>query len=126
MNYRFVNLKKLIDPWSVPHFLFGMVMALGALAFGQHLLVSFAATLAVALLWELAERRFRLSEAPGNAWMDVLLPLIAFVMTILLIDTAVIDRERRIALFAVSILLYMTMNFFAWRARIERDREFRG
>lgn len=126
MNHRLVNLKKLIDPWSVPHFLFGAVTALGAIVFDLPIPASFAATFVLAVLWEQLEKYFRLSEAPGNAWMDVLLPLIAFTMTFSLVSGSDIGEEQARAFFAVSLLLYIFVNFFAWRARIERDREFQG
>lgn len=122
---RFIDVKKLIDPWSVPHFLFGVVMAFAVIAFASPVFMTFFATLGLALLWELLERYFRLREVPENAWMDVLLPLISFTAIYTFAINANLDVERGQALFVVSFLIYMCVNFFAWRARFDHDRDFR-
>lgn len=119
-------MKKLIDPWSVPHFLFGMVTALVAIVFSFPASYAFFATLYLALFWELLEKRYRLSEAPGNALIDIFLPLLAFGITFMLVDRADPHPERHMALLIVVFLVYVATNFFAWRARFERDRDFRG
>lgn len=117
-------LKKVIDPWSVPHFLFGMVAALGALVFSWPLLEMFFVTLAIAILWEFAEMRMRLREAEWNVMSDVLLPLVAYGLTVGLVDQAGIDARHRESLLIVSLILYLFTNAYAWLARLERDREF--
>lgn len=126
MKTRLFDTKKLFDWWSVPHFLFGMVMALAAIVFSFPTSYAFFATLYLALFWELLEKRYRLSEAPGNALIDILLPLFAFGMTFMLVNQADPDPDRQSALLIVVVLLYLSVNFFAWRARFENDREFQG
>ena len=126
MHKRLVNLKKLIDPWSVPHFMFGIVMALAAAAFAWPAMQAFFGIIILAILWELLEMRFRLSEAPGNAWMDVLLPLIAFTATYPLVSDPAISNERRLPLLVIALILYGMTNYLSWRARFERDRDFQG
>lgn len=126
MRKQLINLKKLIDPWSVPHFLFGVVAALAVIAFSWPAMPLFFAVLVSALLWELLEKYFRLSEAPGNSWVDVLLSLIAFTATVALLGGISLGQERSVDLFIVSVLLYGSVNFFAWRARLEHDRDFQG
>ncbi len=126
MRNPLINLKKLIDPWSVPHFMFGVVVALAAAVFAWSAMWTFAGIIVLALLWEFLEMRFRLSEAPGNAWMDVLLPLIAFTVTYPLISGPSIDNERRMPLLIIAVILYIMTNYLSWRARFERDRDFQG
>ncbi len=126
MKPQFFNPTKLFDWWSVPHFLFGMVTALVALAFSLSVSRVFLATLALAIVWELLKKRYRISEAPGNGTVDVLLPLIAFGITFLLVDRVGVNPEHYQALLIVTSFLYVSVNFFAWRARLERDREFQG
>lgn len=121
---RFMNIKKILDPWSVPHFLFGVVMAFGTIIFLWPAVPLFFVTFFLALVWEWLEARFHLREAPGNAWMDILLPLIAFTATFLFAAFIDINEERGRAFFTVVVLLYIFTNFFAWRARFERDRDF--
>ncbi len=123
---KLINLDKLIDPWSVPHFLSGIVAALAVIVFSLPVMLSFFITFVLAMLWELLEKYFRLSEAPGNAWVDVLLPLIAFTAVFAVIDIRLMGQEQSRALFFVSVILYIFVNFFAWRARFEHDRDFQG
>ena len=120
-------LKEYLDWWSIPHFLFGVVMALGALVFVWPLEIAFVATLFVALLWERFERRIRIHETKRNAKMDVILPLLAFGLTVFLMSRmptqAIEDRQ---AFFLTAVFLYLFVNFIAWRAKMENDREFQG
>ena len=120
------NPKKLFDWWSVPHFMFGIVMALAAISFSWPTFFTFVVTLIAALLWELLEKYVRLSEAPGNGWVDVVLPLLAFVITYLMVDQAALNHDRHLGLLMITFLLYMFINLIAWRARFERDRDFLG
>jgi positive regulator of sigma E activity len=116
--------KKLFDWWSVPHFMFGIVTALFSISFSWNAPLIFLATLILALLWELLEKFVRLSEAPGNGWVDVVLPLLAFVMTFILVDQAALNHERHLGLLTITLLLYGFINMIAWRARLEKDRDF--
>lgn len=117
---------KLFDWWSVPHFMFGIVAALAAIAFSWPIFWTFAGTLFLALLWELLEKYVRLSEAPGNGWIDVVLPLFGFVITYLLVDQAALNHDRHVGLLAITTLLYLFINMIAWRARFDKDTDFLG
>lgn len=123
-RYPLFSAKKLFDWWSVPHFMFGIVTALFAISFSFDAIVIFLGTLVLALLWELLEKFVRLSEAPGNGWVDVVLPLLAFLMTYILVDRAALNHDRHIGLFTITLLLYGFINMIAWRARLEKDRDF--
>lgn len=120
----FARLCRLVDPWSVPHFLFGMVVALGAITVGWPLLTAFSSLIVAALLWEYFERKTGLHEAPGNPWMDVFLSLIAFALTLVLVDRAPLHDEQHLALFVSVTLLFAFTNAAAWRARVQKDRQF--
>lgn len=118
--------KKLFDWWSVPHFMFGIVMALAAISFSWPPFLTFIGMLVLALLWELLEKYVRLSEAPGNGWVDVVLPLLAYVITFLLVDQAALNHDRHLGLLVITLLLYGFINLIAWRARFEKDEDFLG
>lgn len=119
--------KKYLDWWSIPHFLFGVVMALGALVFAWPLALAFTATLVIALMWERFERHIRLHETKGNSRMDVLLPLLAYGLTIFLMNRMPVRTNEDVqAFFLTAIFLYLFVNFLAWRAKMEGDCEFRG
>lgn len=126
MSKQFFGFNQSFDWWSVPHFLFGMVMALGALAFVLPTLLLFFVTLVVALLWEWLEKYYRIRETSNNTLIDILLPLIAFVMTLFLVDQVDVRPEHHRSLFVIVFFLYLAINFFAWRARFENDREFQN
>lgn len=118
--------RKLFDWWSVPHFMFGIVMALAAISFSWPPFLTFVGMLVLALLWELLEKYVRLSEAPGNGWVDVVLPLLAYVVTFLLVDQAALNHDRHLGLLVITLLLYGFINLIAWRARFEKDEDFLG
>ena len=118
--------RKLFDWWSVPHFMFGIVMALAAISFSWPTFYTFIGMFILALLWELLEKYVRLSEAPGNGWIDVVLPLLAFVMTFLLVDQAALNHERHLGLLTITTLLYGFVNLIAWQARFDKDEDFLG
>lgn len=123
---RLIDVKKLIDPWSVPHFLFGVVVAFSVIVFDLPVFTIFFVVLFLALLWERLEQYFRLREASENVWMDILLPLIAFTTTFFFMSGADMSDDESRSLLVISILMYIFVNFFAWRARFERDRDFQG
>lgn len=114
----------LIDPWSVPHFLFGMVMALGALVFEWPIGWSLLVTFVLAIGWEGIERTLRVRESRGNAMMDIILPVLSFAVTLVLLHRVVVSREHTQAFLIAAVLLYVYVNYSAWRARWERDRDF--
>lgn len=120
------RLRRLLDPWSVPHFLFGATMALAAITFVWPLFITFVATLIAAVLWEYFERYAAIREASGNPWMDVILPALAFGLTLPLVDQAPLQEEHHLALFVSVLLLFAFTNAAAWRARLQRDRDFLG
>ncbi len=106
--------------------MFGVVTALFAISYSWPAFSTFVGTLILALLWELLEKYVRLSEAPGNGWIDVVLPLLAFVMTYLLVDQAALNHDRHVGLLTITLLLYLFINLIAWRARFEKDEDFLG
>lgn len=123
---RLFDPKKLFDWWSVPHFLFGMVMALFAIVFSLPLSYVLFMMFFLALLWEILEQRYILFEIPVNVMIDILLPFLSFGITSILVARADPDPERVSGLLIIVFLLYCVINFFAWRARFDRDREFLG
>ncbi|MDD2766186.1 MAG: hypothetical protein PHH40_00295 [Candidatus Moranbacteria bacterium] len=123
---RLLDVKKLIDFWSIPHFLFGTLLALATITFVLSIEYMFLVTLFLAIVWELIEMKWRLCEAPGNGFVDVLLALVGFTVTFLLVNRVGVSPERYGSLLIFTTLLFLCLNFFAWRARFEHDREFQG
>ncbi|OIP58883.1 MAG: hypothetical protein COZ29_00995 [Candidatus Moranbacteria bacterium CG_4_10_14_3_um_filter_45_9] len=126
MRHRSLKAKKLLDYWSMPHFLFGTVSALFAVTFSLSVVYMFFVTLCLAIFWELLEMRFRLRETKGNSSMDVLLSLLSFGITFILVDRIDANIQNHGSLLIVTSILFLCLNFFAWRARFEHDGEFQG
>ncbi len=118
------SLKRWLDPWSVPHFLFGMVLALAGITFYWPLVVTFLALVILAFLWEYIERQVGIHESKGNPKMDVVLPILAFWATFLLVDRAPLHKEQHMALFICVLLLFIFLNLVAWRARLQKEKGF--
>lgn len=119
--------KKSLDWWSIPHFLFGVVIALSALVFAWSIPIAFAGTFIIAFMWEQFERRIHIRETPANSKMDILLPLLAFGITIFLMDQMPSRTgEDEQTFFLTAVFLYLFLNFIAWRAKLMHDREFEG
>lgn len=117
---------RFLDPWSMPHFLFGTLAALASLLFALPLVPAFFATCLGALLWEYFERKAGIRETRWNIASDILMPLAAFVLTIFVTPRGVDSAEHYLALFMVALLLFVYLNYTAWQARSYRARSFLG
>lgn len=115
---------ELIDAWSIPHFLFGSVMAMVTLDFDFPVWPLFFTTFIMALVWEYIEYFFGLGEGRTNVISDIFMPLISFPLTVLLFDSPVIHHEQHTALLTIILVFYSLACYAAWRARFDRDPDF--
>lgn len=113
-----------LDAWSIPHFLFGTVIALVAVVFALPQLATFLVLIVVAILWEFFEMRMKLRESIWNVLSDIALPLIAFPMTLWLVEQTGIKHEEQVAFFIVAVLIYFYSNVMAWQARFNNDPDY--
>jgi hypothetical protein len=119
-------MKKLFDFWSIPHFLFGVLMAMVAAVFFLPPVAVFCAVFVVAVSWELLEMKFKLRESRWNVASDVMLPLLAFPITFFFVERPTLSQEHRVAMMVVVILIYVYANAIAWQARFDQDQDFMG
>lgn len=119
-------MNRLLDFWSVPHFLFGVVSALITVAFAFPEWPMFFATLGGAILWEIFESRFDLGEVSWNVASDILLPLTAFPVTFSFATHPLVTQEHRVLLLVVAFFVFVYVNAIAWRARFEGDSDFKS
>ncbi len=120
----FRQLAFLIDYWSMPHFLLGTLVAMMSSVFGQPAVPFFFITLAIAILWELVEMRFRIREARINVASDIITPLFAFMLTRWIVGSQTMTQEQHVALLSVTIIFYALVSYAAWRARYDDDPDF--
>lgn len=126
MRQRLFGRGKVLDYWSIPHFFFGTVTALSAITFSWSIPLTFFGTIVIAIVWEFLEMGSGLRETDGNKIADVVLPLLSFWLTLVLVDRSDQNLGHNSSLLAVAIVVYLSLNFFAWRARFDHDREFSG
>ena len=119
-------MSKLIDFWSVPHFLAGVVAALIAVVFVLPPVPMFFATLVIAILWELFESRLHFGEVSWNVASDIILPLLAFPVVFLLANRPELGMEHRVFLLAIASFIYIYTNIIAWQARLDGDIDFKS
>ncbi len=117
------SFKGLIDYWSVPHFLLGMLVALSVRVFGLPTIPFFIATLGIAILWEYFEMFLHIRELKLNVLSDTIVPLLAYVFTLWLTDHAM-RPEQQAALLITTIIFYVLVSSAAWQARLSRDPDF--
>lgn len=113
-----------IDYWSVPHFLLGVLVAMIVRVFELPAVPLFFVTLFVAILWEGFEMWVKIREALINVISDVVLPLIAYALTLWLADSQAMRHDQLVALLNVTIIVYILVSYGAWRARFNRDPDF--
>ncbi len=114
----------LLDAWSIPHFLFGTVMALVAVVFQLPLLKTFFVLIFIAIFWEFFEMHMKLRENIWNVISDVILPLLAYPITVWLVQRTGIQSEEQVAFLLVAALIYLYSNMMAWQARFQNDPEY--
>jgi hypothetical protein len=113
-----------IDFWSVPHFLFGVLIAMIVQVFSFSAVPLFMVMLSIAILWEIVEMRLKIRESLINVFSDISLPLGAYVLTLWLTDSRAMRHDQLVALLNVTIVTYVLVSYLAWRARFEHDPDF--
>ena len=112
-----------LDLWSIPHFLFGILVAIAALLSPMPLLEIFIATLLVSIAWELFEKMFLgVDESLKNQILDVVLGLVGFVLTLYLFDYYAPSADLLTMVGIVVLALYGLCNFLGWQAHRRRER----
>jgi predicted tellurium resistance membrane protein TerC len=112
------------DLWSIPHFLFGMLMAFLPPLFGISLLAALALTLILALAWEMYEKFVDIKETVQNILLDVILPIVAFTLTSYILRAFSFSTDEIIVAAVAVGALYLFTNISGWRAYRRRNRNF--
>ena len=116
---------KAFDLWSIPHFLFGILMGfVPALVDSVSFNFALVLTLVLAVLWELFEIGVGIRETVLNSLLDVFLPVAAYIITsyVLLLQPY---HSEDIGVISIAVLiLYLFTNISGWLAYRRRSRDF--
>ncbi len=115
---------KAFDLWSIPHFLFGVLMAFLPPFTGMSLLAALALTLILALAWEMYEKFVDIKETVQNSLLDVILPICAYVLTSYVLRTYSFQNEDLLVVATAIFALYLFTNISGWLAYRRRHRDF--
>mgnify|MGYP003394303087 CR=1 FL=1 len=112
------------DLWSIPHFLFGILMAfvppLTDISFSIVLTFSFI----LAVLWELFEIYIGIKETVLNSLLDVFLPIVAFIITSYMLHIYTFRHDELLVIAVAIFVLYVFTNISGWLAYRRRNRDF--
>jgi len=116
---------KYIDFWSIPHFLFGAMLASLARAFDVSVWGVALAMFIVAVLWEVFEVVEHIPESRTNGVIDVVLAIVGFVIVAWLLP--LFSHTVELILFAVLFVLWLDSNvggfiMGGWRSWVRKKR----
>ncbi len=112
------------DLWSIPHFLFGVLMAFLPPLASFSLISALSLTVILAMLWELYERFANLQEAPLNSSLDIVLAISAFVLTSFLFSRYALRHDELLVALTAIFIVYVFTNISGWLAYRRRARDF--
>lgn len=115
---------KAFDLWSIPHFLFGILMAFTPELIGISLRTGLALTVILAMLWEVYEKFIDIKETPQNILLDVLLPISAYSLTSYMLFIFPLPYEQHVLFATAVLILYLYTNISGWLAFRNRNRNF--
>jgi len=112
------------DLWSIPHFLFGVLMAFVPQLIGVSFLTALSLTLILAMCWEIYEKFMDIKETIQNSLLDVILPVVAFTLTSYLLLIYPLHYDDSLVLMSAVLALYTFTNVSGWLAYRRRNRDF--
>lgn len=111
-----------VDLWSIPHFLFGVLMALAP----PFLLISFytalVLTVIVSILWEWLEIYAEVHESLANRIFDVAFHIFGFLLLSTFLAKYPQDQGTLSVFGLIVLIAYGIMNFLGWLAYRRRKR----
>jgi hypothetical protein len=112
------------DLWSIPHFLFGVLMSFLPELIGISVLSALALTIILAMLWEIYEKFVDIRETVQNSLLDVILPIVAFTLTSYALLIYPPRHDTQIVIATAVLILYLFTNISGWLAYRRRNRDF--
>lgn len=112
------------DLWSIPHFLFGVLMAFLPFLIGISFLSALALTIIFAMLWEVYEKFVDIKETMQNSLLDIILPIVAFTLASYVLRIYSFSSDEITVAAAGVSTLYLFTNISGWLAYRRRNRDF--
>ncbi|MCR4333814.1 MAG: hypothetical protein NUV60_02265 [Patescibacteria group bacterium] len=112
------------DLWSIPHFLFGILMAALSPLTGIPFLTILAFTIILAMLWEIYEKFVDIKETTQNSLLDIILPVVAFILTSYLFLLYPLHHDDLLIVTIAVLILFLFTNISGWFAYLRRNRNF--
>lgn len=98
----------------------GMLSALADMSF----LTALMLTVALAVLWEIYEKLAGIRESALNIIFDLLLPVVAFILTSFMLLAYPLHPESLTVATVAVFLVFAFTNISGWRAYRRRNRDF--
>ncbi len=112
------------DLWSIPHFLFGILMSFLPPLTGISFLTALALTIIFAMLWEIYEKFVAIKETIQNSLLDIILPIVAFTLTSYILRIYSFRYDDLVVIATALFVLYVFTNLSGWFAYLRRDHNF--
>lgn len=113
-----------LDLWSIPHFLFGVLMAFVPPLTDLSLPTALSLTLILALVWEMYEKLVDIKETVLNSLFDIILPIVAFTSTSYALLAYPLHPDDLLVVASAVLFLYVFTNLSGWMAYRRRNRAF--
>jgi hypothetical protein len=113
-----------LDLWSIPHFLFGILMSFLPQLLGISFLTSLSLTVILAMLWEIYEKFVDIKEAVLNSLFDIILPIVAFTLSSIVLRVYPVHPDDLSVVAVAVLLVYIFTLTSGWLAYRRRNRDF--
>ncbi len=115
-----------LDLWSIPHFLFGILMGMSPSLIGVSFSTAFMLTITLAVAWELYEQCIGIRETVPNILLDIVLSITACILTSYALLAYPLHPHDLLVIAAAVLVLYVFTNLSGWLAYRRRKRDFMG
>lgn len=112
------------DLWSIPHFLFGILMAFVPPLTGISFLSALALTVIGALSWEIYEKFVLIKETVQNSLLDIILPILALILVSLVLRIYSFHHDDIVVVASAVAVVYLFTLISGWLAYRRRNRDF--
>ena len=113
-----------LDLWSIPHFLFGILMSFLPMLTDVSFLTALTLTLILAMLWEIYEKFVGIKETIQNSVLDIILSIVAFTLTSYVLRIYPPHTDDLLIVAIAVLALYIFTNLSGWLAYRRRQRDF--